>query len=187
MRTHLRSVALLLPLCLTACFHRPHSVKTPPLAPPLPDATQTQPQPQTQPAQTTPSDATPPAPATTAQPAPEKQPEKPVHHTVHHKKPAAKPAEEASSAPSAPSGVSAIGQLSPGDTSDLSRETVTSIDATERGLKQINRGLTTQEQKTVAQIKEFLKQAKAALASGDVDGAHTLAMKAKVLLGEISR
>jgi hypothetical protein len=39
----------------------------------------------------------------------------------------------------------------------------------------------------VAQIKEFLKQARTALGSGDVDGAHTLAVKAKVLFGEISQ
>ena len=33
--------------------------------------------------------------------------------------------------------------------------------------------------KTAAQIREFLKQARQALTSGDVDGAHTLAVKAK--------
>jgi len=82
--------------------------------------------------------------------------------------------------------VSAIGQLSPGDPTDLQRETVDSIATTERGLSGIDRTLNDQEQKTVAQIREFLKQAKAALNSGDADGAHTLALKAKVLLGEIS-
>jgi len=39
-----------------------------------------------------------------------------------------------------------------------------------------------QDQKTADQIREFLKQARAALASGDVDGARTLAAKAKALL-----
>jgi flagellin-specific chaperone FliS len=39
----------------------------------------------------------------------------------------------------------------------------------------------------VAQIKEYLKQAKEALNSGDVDGAHTLATKAKAVLTELSR
>jgi hypothetical protein len=43
-----------------------------------------------------------------------------------------------------------------------------------------------QEQKTAAHIREFLKQAREALASGDVDGARTLAAKAKVLLGELA-
>jgi hypothetical protein len=83
--------------------------------------------------------------------------------------------------------VSAIGQLSSGDASDLRQQTVNSIVAIERGLNGITRGLSNQEQKTVAQIREFLKQAKAALNSGDVYGAHTLAAKAKVLLGELSR
>jgi hypothetical protein len=83
--------------------------------------------------------------------------------------------------------VSAIGQLSPGDPSDLRQQTVESITSTEHGLKEINRQLSDPEQKTVAQIKEFLKQARTALGSGDVDGAHTLAVKAKVLFGEISQ
>jgi hypothetical protein len=82
--------------------------------------------------------------------------------------------------------VSAIGQLSSGDHSDLSRETADAIAATERGLNGIGRALNDQEQKTAAQIREFLKQARQALTSGDVDGAHTLAAKAKVLLGELS-
>ncbi len=63
----------------------------------------------------------------------------------------------------------------------------TSIASTEHGLNAITRKLNDQEQKTAAQIREFLKQAKAALASGDVDGAHTLALKAQVLLGEINQ
>jgi ribosomal protein S20 len=83
--------------------------------------------------------------------------------------------------------VSAIGQLSSGDPSDLRQQTVNSIAATERGLSSITRQLSDQEQKTAAQIREFLKQARAALNSGDVDGAHTLAAKARVLLGELSR
>ena len=65
------------------------------------------------------------------------------------------------------------------------RQALASIDATERGLKGINRSLDDTEQKTAAHIREFLKQARDALASGDVDGANTLAAKAKVLLAEL--
>jgi hypothetical protein len=83
--------------------------------------------------------------------------------------------------------VSAIGQLSSGDPADMRRETVDSIAATERGLNGIGRTLSDLEQKTAAQIREFLKKAREALASGDVDGAHTLAAKAKVLLSELSQ
>jgi ribosomal protein S20 len=101
-----------------------------------------------------------------------------------HKKPVAKPTQQASNSST---GVSAIGQLSSGEPSDLRRQISNTILATERSLNGITRKLNDQEQKTAAQIREFLKQARAALASGDVDGARTLASKAKVLLGEINR
>jgi hypothetical protein len=81
--------------------------------------------------------------------------------------------------------VSAIGQLSSGDPNEAKRQAQASIDATERGLKGITRALDDTEQKTAAHIREFLKQARDALASGDVDGANTLAAKAKVLLAEL--
>lgn len=83
--------------------------------------------------------------------------------------------------------VSAVGQLSPGDPAALRVQTEQSIAKTEHALDSITRKLNEQEAKTAAQIREFLKQAKAALASGDMDGAYTLALKAKVLLGEISQ
>ena len=57
----------------------------------------------------------------------------------------------------------------------------------ERRLNGINRGLGDSEQKTADHIREFLKQARAALASGDVEGAHTLAAKAQVLLEELTK
>jgi hypothetical protein len=82
--------------------------------------------------------------------------------------------------------VSAIGQLSSGDPADLRRETEESLAAIERGLNGIGRELNGQEEKTAAQIREFVKQARQALGSGDVDGAHTLAAKAKVLLNELA-
>ena len=79
------------------------------------------------------------------------------------------------------------GQLSPGDPPDLRIQTEESIATTEHGVKDINRPLNEQEKKTLSQIKEFLKQAHTALTSGDIDGAHTLAVKAKVLFAEISQ
>lgn len=116
-------------------------------------------------------------------------PEQSAKPPVRRKKPA--PATAADTEPAetqqaavAP-GVSAIGQLSSGDPSDLRQKTEGSIAATERGLNSINRRLNDQEQKTAEHIREFLKQAKAALATGDVDGASNLAAKAKVLLAEL--
>lgn len=109
---------------------------------------------------------------------------------VRHRRPASKPAQDTVDNPPAAEtenpGVSAIGELSSPDPSDQRRETEASIADTERGLRGLNRGLNGQEQKTAAQIRGFLKQARQALNSGDVDGAFTLAAKAKVLLGELS-
>ena len=79
-----------------------------------------------------------------------------------------------------------MGQLSSGDPANYRRQAIDSINSTERSVNSINRRLTDNEQVTVTHIREFLKQAKAALASGDVDGARNLAAKAKVLLGELT-
>jgi ribosomal protein S20 len=64
---------------------------------------------------------------------------------------------------------------------------VNSLTATERGLREIGRKLNDQEEKTAIQIREFVKQAHQALTTGDVDGANTLAAKAKVLLEELTK
>jgi hypothetical protein len=83
--------------------------------------------------------------------------------------------------------VEAIGHLSTGSSGAGAQQIRDSMTETENGLRQITRTLNDQEQKTAAQIKEFLKQAQSALDSGDTDGAGTLATKAKVLLSELSR
>jgi hypothetical protein len=83
--------------------------------------------------------------------------------------------------------VSAIGQLSSGDPVNYQQQTEQTIASIERGLNGINRSLSDSDQKTADQIREFLKQARAALASGDVDGAHTLAAKAQVLLAGLTK
>jgi hypothetical protein len=183
-----RIVVWLLPLLLTGCFHRTPQAKVQPLAPPIEDTPPAKPSPA--PADLPPTVISVPsqAPAQTEQAAAEPQPKpKPP---VHHKKPPAPSTQQASNtqvAPNGPPGVSAIGQLSSGEPSDLKRETASSISAIERGLNSLGRKLSDQEMKTAAQIREYLKQARAALVSGDADGAHTLVAKAKVLLGELSQ
>jgi hypothetical protein len=176
----------LLPIFLTACFpfHRtqpqPAQQFTPPVAnlpkppaihPALPDS-----------ALTIPSE-----PLDTDAEAILEEAAKPA---VRHRRLVLKPAQEATDNPPAAeaenSGVSAIGELSSPDPSDQRRETEASMAATERGLHGLRRGLNSQEQKIAAQIRGFLKQARQALNSGDVDGAHTLAAKAQVLLEELS-
>ncbi len=114
--------------------------------------------------------------------------QEPVPPARHRR--AAKPVQQAANTPPEPAetpGVSAIGQLSSGEPPDLRQETSDLIVATERGLNGLSRRLSGQEQKTAGQIKEYLKQAREALISGDVDGAHTLAAKAKVLLNELNQ
>ena len=62
------------------------------------------------------------------------------------------------------------------------------IDTTESGLKGIERSLSSDEQKlTATQIRTFLAKAKQALEQDDLDGANTLATKAKVLLSELTK
>jgi hypothetical protein len=184
MKLSARSLAWLLPLFLTACFHRtkPQPVQS------LPASTETQPKPQTTMVELPPSVLTlPTQPLETTQ---TPQTAKPLAKHKRKVKTTAQVAAENSqqasiSTPPTPS-VSAIGQLSSGNSSDLRQQTANSITAIERGLNGIGRSLNDQQQKTVAQIRAFLKQAKEALASGDVDGASTLAAKAKVLLKELS-
>jgi hypothetical protein len=81
--------------------------------------------------------------------------------------------------------VSAIGELSGGASGDQRTQTEATINNTEKGLNSITRPLSDSDSKTAAQIREFLKQARVALTSGDVDGAVTLTKKAKVLLAEL--
>jgi hypothetical protein len=182
MKTPARIVTWLLPLLLAGCTH--NTTKVQPLAPPIEDTPPPQPAP-------APKDLQPPVVSVPAQPAPDTtntantQTTPPPKPPARHKKPA--PTQPTQQASTEDSGVSAIGQLSSGAPSDLRKQTSDSIAATERGLNGISRQLSDQEQKTATQIREFLKQARDALATSDVDGAHTLAIKAKVLLSELTQ
>jgi outer membrane biosynthesis protein TonB len=182
MKLPARIAVWLLPFLLVGCTHKTNTSQVPPVAPTI-EATPP-PIPVPAPVELPPSAVTipsqPPAPEAKTGTEAQETPKPPVKR----KKPVNKNTQQAANGSP---GVSAIGQLSSGDPSDLRRQTSDSIAATERGLNGINRKLNDQEQKTAVQIREFLKQARTALASGDVDGAHTLAAKAKVLLGELSR
>jgi hypothetical protein len=183
MKMRARNVAWLLPFFLTACFHF-HKAQQPQvqaLAPPtsklpkptaahpdLPDSAVTIP---SQPIKTD---------ADTVEVAQKAPP--------RHKKSPPKNAQQAVVTPPAPvenPAVSAIGNLSSDDPPDQKRQTEDSIAATERGLNGLGRNLSSQEQKIAAQIREYLKHARDALNTGDVDGASTLAAKAKAVLSEL--
>jgi hypothetical protein len=82
-----------------------------------------------------------------------------------------------------------IGQVTAGAAQDAPqsrKEAADLIQNTERGVDSLHRGLSGDESKTVTQIHSFLQQAMHALHNGDVDGAFTLATKAKVLLAELT-
>ena len=178
----LKSAAWLLPLVLlTGCFHHHHQLaQIQPLAPPLVETPPPEPPPQI---------TTAPEPPTAAESAPEPAPEpppKPEHkRRVRHYKPA--PKDNPPQTEVADNSVPALGQISSGDPPNLRLQTQNSIDNTERQLAGIKGNLTEQDKHTIEHIKEFLKQARQALASGDLDGANTLAQKAQVLLAEVVR
>ena len=55
----------------------------------------------------------------------------------------------------------------------------------QKQLQGIHRVLNSQQQHTASQVRTFLAKAKNALQAGDLDAAHTLTVKARVLLGEL--
>jgi len=191
MRLPAKCVAGLLPLVLSGCVHKANQAQVQqPLAPPIID---------TPPVKTTPPTNLPPPVVTPPQPPPSETttantqtqpPPKP-----RHRKPKEQPAASQQQPQNPPvqvasngsAGVSAIGQLSTGDPGDVRTQTENSINSTEKALREIGRKLNDQEQKTADQITEFLKEARKALTTGDVDGAQTLAAKAKVLLDELTK
>ena len=182
-----RRSAWLLPLILCACAHNPTQTQMQALAPPIEEAP---PPPDLSP------NALPQPPLNipqTRQPvavSPEPPKETPKRHRP------AKPASQANSAvpPAnqvaesvAPAGENALGTFETPEAPDTKKQAENSIAEVERGLNTIGRTLSSQEAKTSTQIREFLKQARIALAGGDIEGAKTLAQKAKALLGELSQ
>ncbi len=171
MRFPVKCVVLMLPLLMAACDHKQQKAQLPPLAPPdviiPPPANALPPPNETIPTKPTQEAPTPPLPV-----------QKPV---VKKKKP--KPADATDQAantnPNPNPEVSAVGQLSSGDPAELHRQTEDSIASVEQGLKNINRPLGEQEQKTADHIREFIKEAKAALASRAISGVHAIPSPAK--------
>ncbi len=207
MKLHLTRYACLLSLVLTACSHKNQASRQPALAPPVEDPAPAKPD-------TVAADKLPPpviTPSVPVQPTTTAQTDQPKAPPKRKKPSPAKPATPTTSAqtttpggtPSQPAPtpapptqqaangtpdeVSAIGKLSSGEPADLRAQTVSSLNDTERGLNTLGRKLNDQETKTSAQIREYIKQARTALASNDLDGAHTLATKAKLLLNELSQ
>ncbi|MGC1363503.1 MAG: hypothetical protein WA400_13155 [Silvibacterium sp.] len=196
------AVLILLTAFVAGCSHKTKAAPPPAAqAPTLPVSTLAK---DTPPPQLPPPKApkiAPPATESTPPPAPPKP-----HKTNHHKPKAApeptpaeqppakdqtasQPAattEQASTAPA--SDVSPIGQLSAaGESTDTPARLriLDEINSTETGLNNIKRALSSDEQTTAAQIRTYLAKAKEAMQQEDLDGAHTLVTKAKVLLDEL--
>lgn len=183
MKLSARSAAWLLPLLLTGCPHKTQVAQNPPLAPAIEDTPPPKPQPV--PNNLPPPEITVPVQPEQPVPTPAPPPPPPKKAPKHKKQPSTANTDTQQASNTHPQ-VEAIGNLSSGDPPDLRQQTDSSIATTERGLNGLNRTMSDQDAKTATQIREFLKQARAALSSGDVDGAHTLAIKAKVLLDELS-
>jgi hypothetical protein len=172
---------------LQGCDQKAKAAQNQTLAPPIEDA------PPPKPATVSTADLPPPQvnqPAQQQAAAPPPKPAETPKKPAHKKKPdsaSQQPVQQASNGSGTPASVSAIGELSSAASGDQRTETEDSINATEKGLTAITRSLNDTETKTAAQIREFLKQAREALNTGDVEGAANLAKKAKVLLAELNQ
>ena len=169
--------AWLLPmLLLTGCIHKTQIAQNQPMAPPIEDTPPPKPEP-------APTNLPPPEVTIPVQPEPQiTPPPEPVKKPPRHRKPANTNPQVAANEPPA---VSAAGTLTAGDPPNVRQQADASIEATEKSLNGISRKLSDQEQKTAAQIREYLKQAREALTAGDADGAKNFAFKAKALLDEL--
>jgi hypothetical protein len=99
-----------------------------------------------------------------------------------------KPAPSTETASDGTGALSPIGQLSAGDSSDnpaLRQETTELIASTEKRFKTVDSNIAANKHDTIVQIASFLKQAKQAMAINDLQGANTLATKAKILVDEL--
>lgn len=162
-----------------------HTPSMPPLPPPTPwDVAFSSPK------EENPAPATPPRRTPRHKPAPAKPAAAdPATQTAEKSGTAAQPPQTANNG-AASTEVSPIGQLSStgeGTTSQGRHDIEQLIASIESGLNNIKRPLSTEEQATSTQIKTFLTKAKQELIDNDLDGAQTLATKAKVLLEELTK
>jgi hypothetical protein len=210
------AVLILLTALVAGCTHKaktapPQAAQAPTL--PVSTLTKNAPPPQLPPANL--PKITPPGPENTASNNPPPKSHKPNHRTKHPvettgTEPAStKDQTTATATPQAPAqpqpstaapsqqastgaatDVSPIGQLSAaGDSSNTPgrQDVLDEINSTETGLNNIKRTLSKEEQVTATQIRTFLAKAKDALKQEDLDAAHTLVTRARILLDELTK
>ena len=133
----------------------------------------------------------PPAPLPTPETNPAPPKPKKTHVLRHHAKPTKKiVTDSATPANGTSEATSPIGLLSAGDSSEnpaLRQQTMVLIASAERRLKTVNANIAASKRTTLAQIHLFLTQARQALVINDLQGANTLATKAKILVDELLR
>ena len=176
--------ALLLAILPCGCVHKERAQNQLPLAPPIEDTPP--PKPDNAPINLPPPVVTvPPTKKPTVTQAPPPPP--PPKPTTRHRRKQAEDTQVAENTPPPAPEVSAAGNLTTGEPNDVRQETTNSLTDTEHRLNTLGRKLNDQEEKTGTQIREYIKEARAALDTGDVDGAKGLAQKAKLLLGELTK
>jgi outer membrane biosynthesis protein TonB len=185
-------------LGLTGCWFK----RKPPVPQPQAQApTTTEPQPappQEQPPATQPEEQQKPGDTAETQPAPKPKPKPKQNHAAKKQappapKPEEKPQQEAVLKPppkiiiqegGADSSAGQISTTAPGQgQSGLS--TAKLLEAAEANLRNLTRTLTADEQATVAQIKDYIDQSRAATKQQDLVRAHNLALKAHLLSDEL--
>jgi len=97
----------------------------------------------------------------------------------------ASPAPAAPAAAPAPAPAETLGALSAGGRQH--DEVAARIAAVEKRLAELPRTVTDRQEKPIANVRLFIKEAADALKSGDVEGAGILATKAELLLDDIAR
>ncbi len=165
----------------------PTTPETP--APPQEQPPATEPQPEQKPADTT----------QTAETKPKPKP-KPKNHTAHKQappapKPEEKPQQQAALKPppkiiiqeggANDTGAPISTAMGHDEATHRRLSTAQLIDSTESNLRGLTRPLTADEQATVAQIKDYLEQSRAATKQQDLVRAHNLALKAHLLSDEL--
>jgi hypothetical protein len=82
---------------------------------------------------------------------------------------------------------SAIGDLTTGGeaTPQTRQEAVDLIETTDKRLKALGSSVVSSHRSLIGKVKNFNQQAQRALASGDAEGAKTLALKGKLLLDDL--
>lgn len=103
--------------------------------------------------------------------------------------PAPEPVQVASATPEPSAEETAIGSLTAGGEASpqTKQEAEDLITSSEKRLNALSAQKAEDEKSQVSKVKNFLKDAQEALKTGDVDGAKTLATKAKLLLDDLEK